>query len=105
MPARFCGWFGDISLQEPSGTLDRVAGADPGDRAEPVSLRVPQDPRTVVPRELGIGKNLVYIFLSRRRKIYLHFPGWLTTKGGIFRNCSCGSACRVIRAMKIAPLK
>jgi len=39
----------DASLRRPSGAVDRVTHADPGDRTDESALRVPQDSRAVEP--------------------------------------------------------
>ncbi len=45
-----------VSLPESSGTMDRVADADTGDRTEQSALRVSQDPRAAEPRGLERGE-------------------------------------------------
>lgn len=47
---------GDVPVSQPQGSTDRIADAHPGDRSDPSSIRIPEDPGAAEPRGLGSGK-------------------------------------------------
>ena len=72
---------GHLSLQEPSERINRTAGADPRDRAEPGPFRVQESSGAVEARRLASGQALGVSALQGRRP-GIEEEATATEKGG-----------------------